>query len=259
MTALKIDNLSVRAGRRPILRDVTLPPLHAGKLTVLIGPNGAGKSTLLKALANVVASTGTIAFAARDLRALSGRQRAGLVGFMPQSLPAATELTAIECVIVALHAAGQDMAERRAVEVLAELDILDLALRPIDRLSGGERQLVALAQAVAARPEVLLLDEPTSALDLARQFQVMRHVRNLARSGVAVVAVLHDLSLAAQWADEAVVLSNGRFHRAGPPLEIITPPMLANVYGLAARVVASSDGLLIVPDDLPGRGTEEPS
>lgn len=117
---------------------------------------------------------------------------------------------------------------------MSELDILNLALQPIDRLSGGERQLVALAQAVASGPELILLDEPTSALDLARQFQVMRHVRKLAGGGAAVVAVLHDLSLAAQWADEVIVLSEGRFHQAGSPLDVIKPAMLAACSGLLA-------------------------
>lgn len=250
MTTLKVNTLSVYAGRKQILKDVTLPPISTGKLTALIGPNGAGKSTLLKAFAQIVPSSGDLIFAAHDLRALSGRERAQRVGFMPQVLPTATELTAIECVIVALQAAGAPTPERRALSIMSELDILNLALQPIDRLSGGERQLVALAQAVASGPELILLDEPTSALDLARQFQVMRHVRKLAGGGAAVVAVLHDLSLAAQWADEVIVLSAGRFHQAGSPLDVIKPAMLAEVYGLDARVVTSADGLLIVPEGL---------
>lgn len=251
MTTLDISAVSVGYGRNRIIQNLTLPPIGAGQVTVLIGPNGAGKSTLLKSIAHILPFHGEIGFAGQSLRGLSGTERAKLIGFMPQALPSSSELTALECALVSLHAAHTgDDRELTAMEVFDRLDILNLALRPLDRLSGGERQLVGLAQAIVADPQLVLLDEPTSALDLARQFQVMSHARALAREGRAVVAVLHDLALAAQWADQVIILKSGRLHDAGTPGRVITSDMLADVYGLRARIVLSEDGMMIVPENL---------
>ena len=247
--ALLVSGLTVAYGRRRIIHDLTLPPIACGKVTALIGPNGAGKSTLLKALARVIPSDGELRFGSTDVRRLPPRQRAALIGFMPQALPQRTELTALESVIIARRVNGDaGDPERGAVSVLERLGIADLAMASLDRLSGGERQLVSLAQAIARDPAMLFLDEPTSALDLAHVHQVMRLVRATARAGAAVVIVLHDLALAAQWADQVIVLKSARFHSAGAPREVITPAMLADVYGFAASVEQVAGNLFIVPD-----------
>lgn len=251
--ALRVSDLSVSYGRRRVVDGVTLPPIIRGQVTALIGPNGAGKSTVLKALAQLIASGGDMHFGDVDVRRLPPRQRAALIGYMPQALPQGTELMALESVIIALRAGGEASGlERAAVSVLEQLGIVDLALASLDRLSGGERQLVSLAQAIARKPAMLFLDEPTSALDLAHVHQVMRLVQAIARAGAAVVIVLHDLALAAQWADQVIVFKSGGFHSAGPPRDVITPTMLADVYRFAASVMPVGDSLFIIPDRTTG-------
>jgi len=248
--ALLVDGLTVIYGTRPVVRALALPPISAGTVTVLVGPNGAGKSTVLKALARIVPSSGTVKFGGNDLRLLSSRDRARTIGFMPQTVPPAAELTVIESVIVSLQAGQESIdMEKRAVAVLRRVGIAELALRPLDRLSGGERQLVGLAQTIALSPPLLFLDEPTSALDLARQYDVMRLVRSFAAEGAAVVMVMHDLTLAAHWADSVIVLDDGRLHSAGTPSEAITACMLRQVYGASASVETIGGRLFVVPSD----------
>jgi iron complex transport system ATP-binding protein len=247
--ALTVSGFSVRYGRRSALDGLTLPPIAAGSITALVGPNGAGKSTILKALAQIIPSTGAIRFGGLDLRSMRPRERSSLIGFMPQALPQGTELTVVESVIVAMHGAvAKDALERQAMVVLQRLDIIEHALSPLDRLSGGERQLVSLAQAIARQPRLLFLDEPTSALDLARQLQVMQQVRSLAAEGAAVIVVLHDLSLAARWADQMIVLDHGRLYAACAPQDMLTPAMLADVYGVHARVERVGDRVIVLPE-----------
>jgi iron complex transport system ATP-binding protein len=244
---LVVEDLTVRFGGRSIVSGLTLPPLAGGTVTALVGPNGAGKSTVLKALAQVLPSTGVLRFGGRDARRLRPSERAAMIGFMPQGLPPPADLTVIESVIVALQAGGNRAdPERGAVAALQRVGIAQLAMRPLGRLSGGERQLVSLAQTVAASPTLLFLDEPTSALDLARQYEVMRLVRGFAGDGATVVMVLHDLSLAAHWADRMIVLRNGRLHGAGTPREVMTPAMLRDVYGIDGKVEAVGGRLFVV-------------
>ncbi|HWK68415.1 MAG TPA: ABC transporter ATP-binding protein [Rhizobiaceae bacterium] len=251
--SLRVSGLTVSYGRRRIIDGLTLPPIAQGQVTALIGPNGAGKSTVLKALARVIPSEGGLHFGHVDVRRIPPRQRAAMIGYMPQALPQGTELTALESVIIALRTGGEagDL-ERVAVSVLERLGIVELALASLDRLSGGERQLVSLAQAIAREPVMLFLDEPTSALDLSHVHQVMRLVRATAWAGAAVVIVVHDLALAAQWADQVIVFQSMGLHSAGPPRKVITPAMLAEVYRFAASVTSLGDNLFIVPDRIAG-------
>ena len=166
---------------------------------------------------------------------------------MPQTLPSGAVLSVLESVIAARSASGEGAgADRAAMAVLERLGIGPLALDPLDRLSGGQRQMVGLAQALVRDPALLLLDEPTSALDMARQVRLLTEVRRVAAEGRVVLAVLHDLALAAQWADRIAVLHKGRLHSFGTPAEVVTPAMLAEVYGVEARVERCSRGRLMV-------------
>jgi len=243
-----VRDLQAGYGARPVIERLSLPPLAPGRLVALVGPNAAGKSTLLRAMAQLIRVQGDLRLGDRDLLRLSPPERAAAIGFMPQSLPDDVSLSVLESVIATIRVTGGAgigrQAEERAVEVLERLGVADLAARPLTRLSGGQRQVVSLAQAIAGAPPVLLLDEPTSALDPARQFRIMRIVKDYAAAGRVVVAVMHDLALAAQWADAIVVMSGGRLHGAGPPAAILTPAMFAAVYGIRARVERCSEGRL---------------
>lgn len=250
---LVVETLSVGYPGRPVVRDLSLAPLPPGSMTAIVGPNAAGKSTLLRGLAGLLPVGGSMRLGAIELAGADRVVRARHVGFMPQALPAGARLSALEAVIAALAVNAFDGArgsrsdlQRRAMTVLERLGVGQLALEPLDSLSGGQRQLVGLAQAIVREPAVLLLDEPTSALDLHHQVSVMQVVRELADGGVIVIAVLHDLSLAARWADRLVVLGHGALVADGPARDVLTPELLAEVYGVVARVEPCSAGLLQV-------------
>ncbi|OYW59041.1 MAG: iron ABC transporter [Rhizobiales bacterium 12-68-15] len=257
---LSLTNVSVSYGRRPVVRDLTLAPLPGGRVTALVGPNAAGKSTLLRAIAGLLPARGRLELGGVDLSTLSRTARAARIGFMPQALPQGVALTVMETVMGALRAAPLPVplsgaqVEMRAAETLETLGMDGLALEPLDRLSGGQRQLASLAQALVRRPEVLLLDEPTSALDLRHQALVMAILRRLADEGRLVVTVLHDLALAARHADHIVVLSHGACAAEGPPAGTLTADLLARVYGVEGRVETCSRGTVQIVVDGPAAG-----
>lgn len=248
--SLSVENLTSGYRGRRVIAGLTLPPLAAGEVTVLAGPNAAGKSTLLQTLAGLIrAGGGRAVLEGADLLAMPAVARAGLVGFMPQTPPAAAGLSVLESVIAARAVTLRAGAEAAAIAVLTRLGLVDLADRSMARLSGGQRQMVALAQAMVRQPRLLLLDEPTSALDLARQVRLLGTLRALAAEGRIVVAVLHDLGLAARWADRIAVLDDGRLAAFGTPSEVLTPDLLARTWGIRARVERCSAGHLLVLSD----------
>jgi len=253
---LEVNHLSTGYGRKRVIDDLSLPPFSGGSVIALVGPNAAGKSTLLRALAGLLPVAGSIRLGEVELTRLPLAARAARVGFMPQSLPDGVGLSVLESVLSAVRTgdrggAADGDAERKATDTLAAVGILGLALEPLDQLSGGQRQLASLAQALIREPDVLLLDEPTSALDLKHQVLVMSTVRRVAEAGRIVIAVVHDLNLAARWADTIAVVAGGRLHSLGSPGETITPGMLSSVYGVEARVEPCSRGLLQVAVDGP--------
>lgn len=246
---LHVIDVHVGYPGKKVISGLTLPPLAGGEVTVLAGPNGAGKSTLLRAMAGLLRMAGSIRYDEHELTTLSIRQRASFVSFMPQSVPTDINLSVAEAVISALKASPLDSANagneglyQRAFSVLERTGIADLALRPLNQLSGGQRQLASLARSIVREPKVLLLDEPTSALDLRHQLKVMRLARSLAADGRIVVVVLHDLNLALRWADRVIVMDNGAIVSKGTPTEAITPAVIESVYGVRIRVERCSQG-----------------
>jgi iron complex transport system ATP-binding protein len=252
VSGLEASQIAIGYGHKPVIHDLTLPSLARGSITALIGPNAAGKSTLLRGLAGLEKMHGTLHLDGADLTQLAHRELARRVAYMPQALPPAIALTVLEAVVGALRAAianGDTVHTRdhlrRAYDVLDDIGIADLAMRSLTELSGGQRQLASLAQTIVRAPEVLLLDEPTSALDLRYQMRVMDCAKALARErNMIVVAVLHDIGLAARYADQVAVLSSGRLVGFGAPSEAITSDMLAEIYGVRARVGTCELGTL---------------
>lgn len=251
--ALEISDLAVGYPRRQVIGGLTVPPLPGGTITAVVGPNAAGKTTLLRALAGLLPATGAARYDGRNLLDLKAPEFARLVAYVPQILPQGVALTVLESVVTALRLtpAADDRPtcppDEAAEAALSRLGIAHLALSPLDELSGGQRQLVSLAQALVRSPRILLLDEPTSALDPHHQIAVMEAVRERAGAeGMVVVAVLHDLNLALRWADTAILLSQGRVLAAGPPEETVTAGNLAAAYRVSARVERCSQGWLHV-------------
>jgi iron complex transport system ATP-binding protein len=224
---------------RPVLRGVSLEA-RPGRVLGLLGPNGAGKSTLVRLAAGLLRpGRGRVLLEGRDLSAWSRRAIAQRVALLPQDSQPPPAFTAREVVSLGrtphLGWLGAEGPHDRAVvaRALELTDAGDLADRPVDELSGGERQRVLLARAIAQEPRVLLLDEPTLHLDLGHQVGLLDLVVRLARQGgLAVLAVFHDLNLAARSCDELALLSQGRLVAAGPPDEVLASPLVGEVYGV---------------------------
>lgn len=256
--ALEVNGLTAGYRNRSVLKNLSLAPVGAGHVTALVGPNGAGKSTLLRALAGLLPAKGSARLGGHELLGLPLAERASRVTFMPQALPQRVALSVLEAVIGALRASplgGLGSSSRavrdRAIAILERVGIADLAMEPLDQLSGGQRQLASLAQALVREPQLLLLDEPTSALDLRHQALVMSLVRDLAAEGRIVVVVMHDLDLAVRWAENVVIVDSGTVFAEGRPERAVTPGTLAHVYGVQARVERCSRGRLRVIVDGP--------
>lgn len=252
---LSIENVEAGYRGQTIVHGVTLPPIAAGEIVALLGPNAAGKSTFLRALAGLSDARGHARFGGTDLLSLPPPKRAETLTYMPQALPQAVGLTVLETVLSALQTlAVPAIQERidRAVSVLDRVGIGHLALSRLDQLSGGQRQLVALAQALVRQPAILLLDEPTSALDLHYQLRVLQLVQSIcAETGMIAMIVLHDLQAAARIADRIAILAKGRLVKFGPPEEAITPDVLADVYHVRARIERCGQGQIqVIVDDV---------
>ena len=240
---LHADRVRFTRGRRLIIDDVdcTVP---GGSVGALLGPNGAGKSTLLHLIAGVDhADAGAARLGDRDLAALRRRDRARLVALAEQEVQDAPGLRVAEVVALGrtpyLGAfAGPDDRDRLVVRrTLDDLGLVGLADRDYATLSGGERQRVNLARAIAQEPELLLLDEPTNHLDVHAQLTTLGLLRSLAHDGLTVLAALHDLSLAAGYADHVVVLAEGRVRAAGAPGAVLTPALIREVWRVEATVL----------------------
>lgn len=244
---LCITGLSCTLGRNRVLNDLTLPVLQGGQLVALLGRNGSGKSTLLRSIAGLVpAHAQTMLLDDQSLSPLAPRIRAEKVRYLPQSLPEFVHLTVIEAVLVALKARGPistAIAMQKVTAVLQDLDIEHLGACFLDELSGGQKQMVGLAQALVHEPTVLLLDEPLASLDLNYQHHVMQMLAELAATrGLLIVIVLHDLNIALRYANLALLLHKGALLASGEPLAVITPPHLAEAFLIQARVERCSLG-----------------
>jgi iron complex transport system ATP-binding protein len=217
----------------------------------LIGPNGAGKSTLLRAMAGLVAHDGSIALDGDQVASLARREIAQRLAFVPQSPLLPPEMRVQEYVLLGrtphIGAFGyESRSDLDAVgEALARLELDQFSTRPLRTLSGGERQRVVLARALAQDAPLLLLDEPTAALDVGRQQQVLEIVAELReQDGLTVISAMHDLTLAAQYADRLLLLSKGELVADGVPGEIITEELISEHYGARVRVI-EDDGFAV--------------
>ncbi len=221
-----------------------------GEVTTIIGPNGAGKTTLLKCLAGVYSSPGTIFVNDQDLYSYSLKDRAKLIGYVPQASGQQFPLTVMETVLLGRKPYIKWGVQKRDLQivddVLVDLELEDLADRYLDEISGGQRQKTGIARALAQEPQILMLDEPISALDIRYQFEVLQLVRSLAiEKGHLVILVLHDLELAARFSDTMLLLKEGKVWGDGTPNQVLTTKSLRDVYGVEAIINQTNLGMKI--------------
>jgi iron complex transport system ATP-binding protein len=239
---ITVTDLDVRYGARHAVAGVSLAA-EPGEILGLIGANGSGKSSIMKAIAGLQPHGGTITF--------GGGPRPARLGYMPQDIGGRSALTVLETVLLGrlgrlgLKVAREDIVAVGAV--LEELDLTQLAPRRLSELSGGQRQLVYLAQALAGDPPVLLLDEPISALDIRHQLDVLETVRRLTIARrLSTLIVLHDLNAAARFCDRLGLMSAGTILVAGAPPAVLTPAHLATAFHIEATVMTDADGCPVV-------------
>lgn len=241
MVKIQLENLGARYGQREIISGVTTSTFIGGQVVAVVGPNAAGKSTLFKRMAGLIDGTGQVNL--QDSK--KGPQG---ISYMPQGLNASARLTVYESVLLArkqltpgwvVHDDELNLVD----QILGALGIAELSFRNLGELSGGQQQLVSIAQTLVREPEILLMDEPTSALDMHRQVQVLNFMRALARKREVIVFIaIHDLNQALRFADQVLVIANGTTQGSGPSDEVITEQMLRNVYEVEARIEKCSRG-----------------
>ncbi|MCC7022215.1 MAG: ABC transporter ATP-binding protein [Thermomicrobiales bacterium] len=247
-----VTGLAVALGGREVVRGADFI-LEAGTLTVMVGPNGAGKTTILRALAGLAPSRGSIDLDGAPIGRLARRERARRIGYLPQGHVFHWPLPVADVVALGRmpHGAGAgDLGEADRAAVADALRICELealADRPVTTLSGGERSRVALARVLAVQAEIVLADEPIASLDPRHQLTVLGLLRDLAARGGTVLAVMHDLGLAARYADRVIVLDEGKVVAAGEPEAALEPGLLRQVFGVEAHTFREGERTVVVP------------
>ncbi|MDR1183589.1 MAG: ABC transporter ATP-binding protein [Coriobacteriales bacterium] len=254
--AYVVNGVESGYGRTSIVKGVDMK-IPTGKVSVIIGANACGKSTLLKTMARLLSPTaGSVTLNGQRIDRIPTRRLACVLGLLPQA-PLAPEGIAVADLVGRgrfphqgyLRGWSSEDAEAVA-EALEMMDIVDLADRSVDELSGGQRQRVWIAMALAQRTDILLLDEPTTYLDIAHQMEILDRLSELNRSRqTTIVMVLHDINIAARFADHIFAMSDGRLIAQGPPAEIITEELMREVFSLDSTVIRDpqSDSPVVLP------------
>ena len=245
MAELVVQSLCVDAGAKRLVDDVSIT-VRGGERVAIIGENGAGKSSLMRCMAGYVRpSAGVVTVDGHDVMGVTARRRAQAIGWLPQAMPLAWPVKVRDAVAIGRFAHGGlperlSVADAAAVErVLVACDLIDLADRSTAHLSGGEIARVHLARTMVGEAAVLLADEPVAALDPRHRLSVMRLLRAEADAGKAVAVVLHDLALAARFADRIVGMKDGRVLVEGTPAEVVTREWIVALFGVEAEVDVS--------------------
>lgn len=234
MVAIRLDNVGACYGKKLTVSGVTTPAIEAGEIVAVIGPNAAGKSTLFKRIAGLLQGPGAV-----EVQGSGKGNKA--ISYMPQDTSANAVLTVYESLLLARkqgQACKVGDADLELIDLVMDaLNITPIGFRDLGALSGGQRQLVAIAQTLVREPEIILMDEPTSALDLHRQLEVLTFMQQQARRhGMIVLIAIHDLNQALRFADKVLVIADGRMVACGDAPDVITTAMLRDIYKIEARI-----------------------
>jgi iron complex transport system ATP-binding protein len=251
--SLVVENLRVSLSGIEILRGVTLAVANGNWVTI-VGPNGAGKSTLMRAVLAQVKSSGSIIINGTAATSLSPRDRAREVAFVAQDPVVPPAMTVIDYVLLGrtphLGPLAVDSPRDQEIvrSVLDRLDLQPFAGRSLDQLSGGERQRVFIARALAQQAPLLLLDEPTTSLDIGHQQDVLNLIDTLrVEDGLTVLSTMHDLTVAAQYSNELIMLADGKIVATGTPAEVLTEDLIEQHYEASVLVLDTPNGPVVVP------------
>jgi iron complex transport system ATP-binding protein len=250
---LSLQNVSVALSGRTVLQEVSFALPRSG-VVALVGPNGAGKTTLLKAISGLLLYAGTIAVGDQEVSELALRARARQFSYLPQGHTVHWPLPVRDIVALGRFPHGatdpsrlREDDERAVLSAMIAADVSAMADRRITELSGGERSRVALARVLAVEAPVILADEPVASLDPRHQIDVMKLLRKTADQGALIVVVTHDLGMAARFADQVLVVSQGRLVALGPPDDALTDALLSDVFRVSAFRAKAGEQPVIVP------------
>jgi iron complex transport system ATP-binding protein len=253
VTTISLESVTVVLGGRVVVDEIDLT-VDEGEWLALIGPNGAGKTTLLRAIARLIPFAGSIGLQDRPTKAMPRTELSRLVALVPQDPTTPPWMTVGEYVLLGrtphLGRLAKEGARDReaAARALARLDLLGYGERRLGTLSGGEKQRAVVARALAQEARIVLLDEPTAALDIGHQQQALELLDVLrTESGLTLIAAMHDLTIAAHYADRMVLLDKGRVAADGPPHEVLTEPLIARHYDATVQVVNLDGRIAVVP------------
>jgi len=238
---LEVIDLSFDYNAAKIFEDITIN-VERSRVLSIVGPNGTGKTTFLKCITGILkAKRGTVLIEGRNARRMTYKQLATYMGYVPQNIPVRFPANVFETILagrrphISWRPSKKDL--ERTSEIIEEMNLMDLAMRDMSRLSGGQAQKVLLARALAQDTPYLLLDEPTSSLDLRHQLEILETIAGLAKNKrLGVIMAMHDLNLAARFSDTIMMLHQGSIFCSGKPPAVITPENIAEVYGVDAAV-----------------------
>lgn len=249
---IQIESVSKNYGKRTVLNSVSFS-MGDGEICAILGPNGSGKTTMIKILANIQEQTeGKISINNEDTREIDPIELAKLTGYVPQQFLFTPFSTVFETVLIGRRQYIKwAVSEEELTRVQRSLDILGIshmAGNYMDQLSGGEKQKVFIARALAQEPKLFLFDEPTSALDIRYQIEVMDIMRRITKKQKkSMIIAVHDLNLAYRYADKVVVLKSGKMAAVGDPHDVLTNECIQSVYGVESFIVENEHGKFIMP------------
>jgi len=252
MVRLKVKDMEFNYASVPVLKKICIE-LAASEMLSVVGPNGAGKSTLLRCIDRILSpQKGCILLDGQDIKKMSRMELAQKMGYIPQSTTQVFPATVFDIVLLGRrpHVGWRSSEEdtEKVLETLQMLNIEDLSMRDINELSGGQQQKVFIACALTQEPDVLLLDEPTSNLDIRHQLEVMDIIKNIViEKQISAMMAIHDLNLAARYADRIIMMNSGKIFSAGDPVSVLTPENIKHVYGVESEVIDKRGRPHIVP------------